>query len=170
MEFGSLPLFTLDSTVAYPNDSLQYLTLNKVRDDSLNIYPIGLEFGSKMQGYVASVAKNRDGYWYLKLDLGRMTPGDTSISVSTKFVPSNPESWTFYYYSPTSKRDNFVIFSVQKSGSQVWRNSMQLEKEPFDVRFSENVNETIIYMGDPDGPSSQELKYFVIDRSGKLRN
>ena len=170
MEFGSLPLFTMDSAVAYPNDSLQYLTLSRTRDDSLNIYPIGFEFGPKLKGYVANVAKNRDGIWYLKLDVGRMTPGDTVINTVAKFVPSSPEKLSFYFYAPTSTRDNFIIFSIDKTGSQAWRNSMQLESEPYEVRFSENVSETIIYMDNPDDPEVQDLKYFVIDRSGKLRN
>ena len=171
MEFGRIPLFTPDSLLSYPNDSLRYVTLSTIRDDSLNIYPIGVEFGVKNQGYLASVGKNRDGAWYLKLDLGKMTLGDSTFSVAAQFVPSNPEQYTFYYYSPTSAKDNFLIFCVDKSGSQLWRNAMQLEKAPFEIKFSENVFETIIYMDDPENPPEDGApEYFVIDRTGKLRN
>lgn len=171
MEFGSIPLFTPDSILSYPNDSLRYVTLSTIKDDSLNIYPIGLEFGVKNQGYLASVAKNRDGTWYLTLDLGKMTLEDTTLSVTAQFVPSSPDQYTFYYYSPASTKDNFVIFSVDRSGSQIWRNAMQLEQLPFEIKFNETVFETIIYIDDPENPPEGGTpQYVVIDRTGKLRN
>ncbi len=171
MEFGSIPLFTPDTTISYPNDSLRYVTLATIKDDSLNIYPIGIEFGAKNQGYLASVAKNRDGVWYRKLNLGRMTLGETSLSVTGQFVPSSADQYSFYYYSPTSTKDNFVIFSVDKAGTQIWRNAIQLEKAPFEVKFNETVYETIIYIDNPENPPEGGVpKYVVIDRTGKLRN
>ena len=171
MEFGSIPLYVVDSLLPYPNDSIRYLTLTLTRDDSLNIYPVGIEFGPKNKGYLANVAQNRDGLWYQTLDLGKMTVGDTAISVTAKITPSAPDQLTFYYYSPTSKKDNFIIFNFQKSGSLVWRNALQLEKEPFEVKFNETVFETILYMDDPAAPPADgSLQYTVIDRAGKVRN
>ena len=97
--------------------------------------------------------------------------GDGTLSVEVNFVPAGPDDLTFYFYSPGSQSDNFVIFSVHRSGTLTWRNTIQVDRPPFDIKFNETVLETIVYMDDPENPPEGEApKYFVIDRTGKLRN
>ncbi|MEQ9425816.1 MAG: hypothetical protein RJQ09_15430 [Cyclobacteriaceae bacterium] len=169
MEFGSIPLNPVDTLIPYPLEDASYIPLAIARDDSLNIYATGLELGSKPNGYIALVAQNREGEWYKKIDLGKMAIADTAVVATSQFVVAGEGLQTFYFYSPISQADNFVICNVDQTGKILWRNPLQLDKKPFDIRYNETVFETILYMDDPENPPADGLVYIVIDRSGKVR-
>ncbi|MDA1120762.1 MAG: hypothetical protein O2887_09785 [Bacteroidetes bacterium] len=171
MDFGAIPLFTIDSALAYPIDSLNYLSLHNQRSNDQSIYSLGLDLaGAQPKGYIASVAQNRKGKWSATIDLGRMTLGDTLLRAEARFVPSDTTTVSAYYFSPLGNKDNLVIFNVDQSGKLVWRNVMALPIEPFDVKFNEAIFETIVYLTDPAiTPTDNNPQYIVIDRAGKVR-
>jgi len=92
------------------------------------------------------------------------------LTAGARFVPSDTATVSAYYFSPLGKKDNLVIFNVDKLGKLVWQNTMALSNEPFDVKFNEAIFETILYFTDPAvAPTDNSPQYLVIGRTGRVR-
>ena len=167
LDEDTIPLFIRPDTLQL--DSLgRFVSLNLAKDDSLNLYPIGLEFeDGSPKAFVASFANSRELRWFESLDLEGVNVGDSIITVKSFFAPSDSSKLTFYFYDPnTTDSNNFAIYNVDLNGELVWSNVMQLA-QPESIKYNAEVLETIIYL--PPDEGSESLNYVVIDRTGKVR-
>ncbi|MGL1885243.1 MAG: hypothetical protein OCD76_01915 [Reichenbachiella sp.] len=152
-----------------------YYTIATMKDDSSNIYVIGLEFtGSGDKGFLACVSNSRDVLWKENFELTGFSYGDGEKLVMGKFTPSQVGRTTAYIYSLVDGvNKNLIVVSADNEVGQIkWVNSISAPKRPVEVKFNDIVKETIFYYvteEELETYEGEESPYFVIDRSGKVR-
>lgn len=157
-----------------PSYLSDYYVIATYKDDSANIYAIGLDFkGSKDKGFVMMVDKGRMIQWKEDFDLTGFKYDKTSLLVYGDFIPAQEGNVAAYMFSPTNpKPSSMIAVSYSVNGEKNWVNPMKVPRKPVAVKLNDIVKETIFYFiseEELDTYAGEDPPYKVIDRTGNVR-
>ncbi|SHJ72623.1 hypothetical protein SAMN04488028_1011031 [Reichenbachiella agariperforans] len=151
-----------------------YYSIATHRDDSANIFVIGLEMkGSESKGFFAKVNKSRTIEWKNTFSLSKFKVDKTNLLVFGEFFKSQEGSVSAYVFSlAESGQNNMIAVSYDMAGKNNWINPINAPKKPVSIKMNDIVKETIIYFvteEELETYAGSDSPYVVIDRLGNVR-
>ncbi|MEM8937796.1 MAG: hypothetical protein AAGC64_00445 [Bacteroidota bacterium] len=155
-----IPLFVSDSNY----NEYKILRVNKFTPPQVIVY--GANTSSK-KGYIGSFGEDRTEQWSIEFAL----PNSEEFKYITDTIPSPERATGFYVYDEIAEEKNLSIVSYTDTGLKKWAVNVSVSKRPVDFMFDDLTQElTILLYPEERLPlDSDELGYFVIDKTGNVR-
>ncbi|MCV9387218.1 hypothetical protein [Reichenbachiella ulvae] len=169
----SLYLAASVDSLSAPRYLSDYYVLATMRDDSANIYAVGLDFKNGDKGFLAMIDKGRIIQWKKEFNLNGFKYDKSNLLVFGEFIPAQEGNVAAYMFSlADASTSSMIAVSYDKNGTKNWVNPMDAPRKPVSVKLNDIVKETIFYF-----ITEEELEtyvgddppYKVIDRTGNVR-